>query len=141
MSLKTFLAINVQNIDTKVSAWGITQGWVLTGAFSFFYPKGRWLKKVWAFNWIITVDEVVWLNCVVCFFITRLDVLWVSPLLGVSSQDKCSSSIALFFQATLKWRHTVLTLILIMTMTVSITTVIVTELMAFIEIQPQMWLV
>lgn len=41
MSLKTFLAINVQNIDTKVSAWGITQGWVLTGAFSFFLPEGQ----------------------------------------------------------------------------------------------------
>ena len=43
-------------------------------------------------------------------FITRLDVLWVSPFQVVSSQEQCSSAIALLLQATPIWRHTVQTL-------------------------------
>ena len=47
------------------------------------------------FKWlqcVPTTNSIVW-----CLFIDRLDVLWVSPLWGVSSQDRWPSAIALLF--------------------------------------------
>ena len=84
---------------------------------------------------------IVW-----CVFINRLDVLWVSLSRVVSTQVQCSSAIALLSHTTLKGRHTVTIIRLILDATTKITVMITTSTMTAMgamasELQQKTWLV